>query len=169
MALAAGGSYSKAITTEEEALEIVKSLKLSYYTVGALCKMSGWAASDGDAKKAVTLAEEALTVRSGGNLETMALVLANKAASQFKEAIKAAKDGLETAKTAADQRELMVAYTILCKAYFLGSDPSGALNSAMSALEIVRELGDKKEESNLLHEVAKAHIEQKRYENAVQP
>eukprot|EP00413_Alexandrium_margalefii_P027168 CAMPEP_0204575494 /NCGR_PEP_ID=MMETSP0661-20131031/41218_1 /ASSEMBLY_ACC=CAM_ASM_000606 /TAXON_ID=109239 /ORGANISM="Alexandrium margalefi, Strain AMGDE01CS-322" /LENGTH=867 /DNA_ID=CAMNT_0051584129 /DNA_START=45 /DNA_END=2648 /DNA_ORIENTATION=- len=142
---------------------------------GVLNTMAIWRLLDDKAKKAVPLAEQAVTlaksVEKGARLEAVAsytLCEAMMESKNAKGALKVAKDALDKFQADGAKKEMAMMNEALSAVHLASDAAEKAVKTIDAARQIAEELGDKRYEARIMVEAAAVHVQAKEKDEALE-
>mmetsp|Transcript_19666 Transcript_19666/g.52193 ORF Transcript_19666/g.52193 Transcript_19666/m.52193 type:complete len:845 (+) Transcript_19666:67-2601(+) len=166
--------FPDALGKMKEVLAMFRELGIKKFEAIELSMMAQVHLDDDKPLRALPVARQALALfrelEYGKGWEAAALlgvVHSLTAKNQTKQAVQAAKEGIERFKKIGDKRQEVYGYEILADAHLSGEAADEAMDACEQGMAIVKELGDKRLEIDMLHMEMFCYITQKEWSKAM--
>jgi len=166
--------FPDALGKMKEVLSMFKELGIKKFEAFELCVMAEVHLEDEKPLRALPVARQALAlfreIDYGKGWEAASLLTVTRSLiekHQAKQAIQAAKEGIERFRKIGDKRQEVFGHEILADAHLSAEAYDDALEAMDQAMEVIKELGDKRLEIDALHMIMWSHIGNKDWAKAI--
>lgn len=166
--------FPDALGKMKEVLAMFRELGIQKFEAIELSMMAQVHLDDEKPLRALPVARQALALfrelEYGKGWEAASLlgvVHSLTAKNQTKQAVQAAKEGIERFRKIGDKRQEVYGYEILADAHLSGEAADEAMDACEQGMAVVKELGDKRLEIDLLHMEMFCYIQQKEWSKAM--
>mmetsp|Transcript_29209 Transcript_29209/g.63383 ORF Transcript_29209/g.63383 Transcript_29209/m.63383 type:complete len:830 (+) Transcript_29209:200-2689(+) len=166
--------FPEALGKMKEALALFKDLGLRKFEAFELCVMAEVHLEDEKPLRALPVARQALSlfreIEYGKGWEAASLLAVTRSLTekgQGKQALQAAKEGVERFRRIGDKRQQVFGHQILADAHLNSQHFDEALDEVDAALLLSKDLSDKKLELDTLHMSMWCHIGNKEWDKAI--
>lgn len=166
--------FPDALGKMKEVHAAFKELGIKKFEAFELCVMAELHLEDEKPMRALPVARQALSlfrdIEYGKGWEAASLLVVTRALvekGQTKQAIQAAKEGIDRFRRLEDKRQQMLAHEILADVYIASDAFDDALEATDQAIEVAREVEDKRLELDAHHMAMFCHIGNKEWSRAL--
>jgi len=166
--------FPDALGKMKEVLGMFKELGIKKFEAFELCVMAEVHLEDEKPTRALPVARQALAlfreIEYGKGWEAASLLAVTRSLiekGQSKQALQAAKEGIDRFRRIGDKRQEIFGHEIMADAHLSAEAFDDALEDVSAALELARELGDKRLEADALHMAMWCHIGNKDWDKAI--